>query len=339
MKIDELMQKYNCQSVDFLNIDFGNDKLFLTLKNIIPKKTINYFCDLAVLVDLAHIISDYITNSKDSINIKSANEIINFRKREEKLKQSYDKIVEAYNQLQNGQISINQFKLIMNSSNIAIKTLFGNLSSKQYIDLYYDKVNSLNVCLEEYRFVVSEIDRRLKSLQDFNSMIFAERHKKQLNGINRLLSDKQLMDVDLEQSLSDFFKLYITVINIVMLNILNKAKQIGVCYKNRQLIDSEDYISFNDIIFDLKEIAKKIQTIDFNNECDFLTYLNMLEYIKNILKAYIYSQQIKDLTEEEMDFIKDIRQNYFDKNVINLNSLKENITKSIYFHNVKIIQR
>ena len=25
MKIDELMQKYNCQSVDFLNIDFGND--------------------------------------------------------------------------------------------------------------------------------------------------------------------------------------------------------------------------------------------------------------------------------------------------------------------------
>ena len=29
MKIDELMQKYNCQSVDFLNIDFGNDKLFL----------------------------------------------------------------------------------------------------------------------------------------------------------------------------------------------------------------------------------------------------------------------------------------------------------------------
>ena len=89
----------------------------------------------------------------------------------------------------------------------------------------------------------------------------------------------------------------------------------------------------------LKENDKKIQTIDFNNECDFLTYLNMLEYIKNILKAYIYSQQIKDLTEEEMDFIKDIRQNSFDKNVINLNSLKENITKSIYFHNVKIIQR
>ena len=336
MKIEELMEKYNCQSVDFLNIDLGNDKLFLILKNLIPKRTIDYFCELAVLIDLAHIISSYITNSKDSISVNSANELIGLRRREEKVKQSYSKIVEAYRQLENGEISINEFRLTMSNANNVIKTLFGNLNSKQYVDLYYDKVNNLNIILEEYRYVVSEINKRLELLKNlnFNSMSFSERHKKQLNGINKLLSDKQLIDVDLEQSLSEFFKLYIAVINIVMINILNKAKQIGVHYKNRQLIDCEDYVSFNGIISDLKEIAKKIQMIDFSDKND---YLKMLDDIKNMLKAYIYSQQIEELTKERIDFIINAKQICFDKNI--LNSIRESIPKNIYSNNVKIIKR
>ena len=336
MKIEELMEKYNCQSVDFLNIDLGNDKLFLILKNLIPKRTIDYFCELAVLIDLAHIISSYITNSKDSISVNSANELIGLRRREEKVKQSYSKIVEAYRQLENGEISINEFRLTMSNANNVIKTLFGNLNSKQYVDLYYDKVNNLNIILEEYRYVVSEINKRLELLKNlnFNSMSFSERHKKQLNGINKLLSDKQLMDVDLEQSLSEFFKLYIAVINIVMINILNKAKQIGVYYKNRQLIDCEDYVSFNGVISDLKEIAKKIQMLDFSDKND---YLKMLDDIKNMLKAYIYSQQIEELTKERIDFIINAKQICFDKNI--LNSIRESIPKNIYSNNVKIIKR
>lgn len=336
MKIEELMEKYNCQSVDFLNIDLGNDKLFLILKNLIPKRTIDYFCELAVLIDLAHIISSYITNSKDSISVNSANELIGLRRREEKVKQSYSKIAEAYRQLENGEISINEFRLTMSNANNVVKTLFGNLNSKQYVDLYYDKVNNLNIILEEYRYVVSEINKRLELLKNlnFNSMSFSERHKKQLNGINKLLSDKQLIDVDLEQSLSEFFKLYIAVINIVMINILNKAKQIGVHYKNRQLIDCEDYVSFNGIISDLKEIAKKIQMIDFSDKND---YLKMLDDIKNMLKAYIYSQQIEELTNERIDFIINAKQICFDKNI--LNSIRESIPKNIYSNNVKIIKR
>ena len=336
MKIEELMEKYNCQSVDFLNIDLGNDKLFLILKNLIPKRTIDYFCELAVLIDLAHTISNYITNSKDSISVNSANELIGLRRREEKVKQSYSKIVEAYRQLENGEISINEFRLTMSNANNVVKTLFGNLNSKQYVDLYYDKVNNLNIILEEYRYVVSEINKRLELLKNlnFNSMSFSERHKKQLNGINKLLSDKQLIDVDLEQSLSEFFKLYIAVINIVMINILNKAKQIGVHYKNRQLIDCEDYVSFNGIISDLKEIAKKIQMIDFSDKND---YLKMLDDIKNMLKAYIYSQQIEELTKERIDFIINAKQICFDKNI--LNSIRESIPKNIYSNNVKIIKR
>ena len=130
MKIEELMEKYNCQSVDFLNIDLGNDKLFLILKNLIPKRTIDYFCELAVLIDLAHIISNYITNSKDFISVNSANELIGLRRREEKVKQSYSKIVEAYRQLENGEISTNEFRLTMSNANNVVKTLFGNFQKK-----------------------------------------------------------------------------------------------------------------------------------------------------------------------------------------------------------------
>lgn len=341
MNLDELMNKYNCQNLNFFDIDLRDEKLFSILQDLIPKKTIDYFCELASLVDLAYSIADNITNSKDFISAKSANEIIGFRRREEKLKQSYDKIAKAYSQLENGEISINQFRFVINDANGVIKTLYGNLNSRQYVDLYYDKVNELNIVIDEYRFVALEIKKRLESLKNlnFNSITFSHRHSKHLNGVNKLLSNQQLTNINIEQLLNDFFKSYVAVINILIFNILNTANQVNVLYKNRELVDSENYVSFRGIIFDLKEIAKKIQMINLDNQKGILSYLDMLEYIKNVLNAYIYSQQIEDLTKERIDLIKTFDDTYSDKNVINLNSIRESIHNNVYYNNVKVFKR